>query len=101
MILVDAALLMSLSGAPFGPSLTVETQPIEHVYFKQTTSSICHPQQIHRWNPVTVHFGIEAGLDYNDIKIGLGHMSNHYIDGYSLPLNSYDYIKVGFRKVWR
>jgi hypothetical protein len=69
-------------------------------YAAQISSAECSPQTLKLWNPQTATWIVESGLDYQGVKIFVGHKSYHSVDSV-IALKSYDYAGISFRKEFK
>jgi len=78
------------------PALTTHFD-FKNFYFEQTSSAECSPKGLKVWNPMTATWIVEAGFNYEGVKIFMGHKSYHYVESLK-KLDSYDYFGVQYSK---
>jgi hypothetical protein len=77
------------------PTLSVQLGDV--FYLRQVSSAECSPSSVTRWNPKTVTWIIESGVEHKDIRAFVGHKSYHSVDSLK-KLDSYDYIGIEYKK---
>lgn len=107
MTLIEFSLLSMLAtyNSPFEkrptllPSMSVELRPASFVYIKQTDEARCTPDSPNIWHPIQVRWSAEAGLivAHETLRLGVGHTSQHGVDGIVSSSESFDYLRVDYR----
>lgn len=91
-------LLAATSANVLFPSIDVVHRPFDHTFIRIEHVARCEPQGLIRWNPVNGTWRVESGVEFGGVSLGVGHISDHAINGRDARNFSFDYL-VGEYKI--
>lgn len=100
--------LLSIANSPYPdrfttiPSMEIEMYPVKSGYVSLLSSARCNPVEWNRWNPITALWGVEVGADVRplsvgDLRLGIGHVSEHGVNVTRGATESHDYLRVEYK----